>query len=223
MSHVQPYFNNKTKYDHIRRINVSDVYCTRPVQMLSYISRAAKSLIEVNMTGIKFKNHEHFSQFLKPFEHLNKFSGDWPFDLKPGLFEPLKERFNKLTHLSMTFSNAADKWMLFPALELCEELEELRMLQTSVYSTRHSANMQMPKKMEKLRLVTYYGCDAQLVENVVMKSLPDIEQWTLFEISDTGNKRYFHHGMFLPTNKKLILFSITSNLQGVNHWENGYD
>ncbi|XP_046750545.1 uncharacterized protein LOC124413810 [Diprion similis] len=195
ISDVQQYFNNKKKYEHIRKINVSNMYYTRSGEMLNIIGRA-RNLVEVNIIGLKFIDVMQLALFLLPMKCLKILSIDWPTSPIDNRLccEMLEIPFNRLTKLTMTLCDVEYKTTLIHALELCQQLQELRLLQRNenILPREGDPWLPEPKKLENLRIAACCGSDTEFLRRIIVDMLPNPEQWAKFQPYDAANTRYFY-------------------------------
>ncbi|XP_012264945.2 uncharacterized protein LOC105691196 isoform X1 [Athalia rosae] len=195
MSDILKYFNNKNKYEHIHSININNVYCTRPAQILQCIGKAV-NLVDINITGNTFKDVVQLASFLKPLKHVKKLCINWPTALINDVMccKILEEPFGRLTHLTLTLCNVKYKKTLIYALELCQNLEELCLLQTTEWLSSGIGDpwFPEPKKLTKLRVAACCGCDTEFLRRIVVDMLPNPEQWAKFQPYDATNTHYFY-------------------------------
>ncbi|XP_046434194.1 uncharacterized protein LOC124186484 [Neodiprion fabricii] len=206
ISDVQQYFNSKKKYEHILKINVSNMYYTRPGDMLNTIGKA-KNLVEINIIGLKFIDVMQLAIFLTPMKCLRILSIDWPTSLIDNrqCCEMLKLPFNRLTKLTMTLCDVKYKTTLIHALELCQQLRELRLLQRheNILPREGDPWLTEPKKLENLQIAACCGSDTEFLRRIIVDMLPNPEQWMEFKSYDAVDTHHFYFEKNVEVSQKL--------------------
>ncbi|XP_046747225.1 uncharacterized protein LOC124411814 [Diprion similis] len=200
-SDIRQYFNNSNATEYILRVNLRNVNCMEPEQMLNdYIGKAV-NIVDINVHGTRFEDIRELEYFLKSMPHIKRLSIDWPRrteDNSAPCCKALRGTLSRLTYLSVRMWHAPHAKKFIRYLQLCQKLKELRMIgrRTCFVAEGDCVLSLEPKILRNLETVEFCGPCTDGEKDYFMALLPELEKWTDFQFP----KHYIGNGFYFEKN-----------------------
>ncbi|XP_015511492.1 uncharacterized protein LOC107218206 [Neodiprion lecontei] len=217
---IQLYFNNDNCCEYILKVNITNVLCIQPGEMLNNTIGKAINLVDVNVYGIKFKDIRELKSFLELLIHIKRLTIDWPDEDERYVVcrDLLQEPFKRLHYLSARVSAYSRNFL--PMVQFSDELKELRMVTRMPYnrtpeSTPLVLELEKPKNLQIVQVRGWHTL--QWFKKRIINMLPNRYVWTDFQLVDITRQPGFYLERSVKLCPELLRSNVTETVPYLNH------